>query len=780
MATNTAPTATSHGGHRRPATAQVLWQAPVFVLGVTTLLGIWFARPLWPDSPGRAIDRDLSAARQILSRLDGDAEQAVRLAHRALEACAHFPDRAGEAQLLLGTAHLRLAERTDALRAREEWLQARQYLEQADASGVPEADRMKLSYRLAKVGYHTGDQLPRVISRLEQTAEEADNRAEAYGLLTQAYLKLPKPDLAHAVEANRKLRDVAEASEADLSAAKLLGGELLLRLGKPEEARKSLEKISDQAAPAVVVKARLLRGRSFEDEKQWGEAARLYNAALADGRAAAPEPGAVYYHLGLCYRNQEQPKEAARAWQECVNLAREPEAAAAALALADLRLQEPALEAVVEPLTVAVQPVKEAKEWTNALIDLTHAREVYERAIAAFRQASRQDLAMKTLPAYARIADARRALLLRGEVAAEWARSKLDAAPGVKPPPEVEAKAKELFKQAADVYTQAANLANLEPVVKGNYLWNSALNFLACNDQPQAIVRLEDFVKLPLEPARLGEGWYRLAEVYRTSGDSKAAVPAYHKCMEFDTRFAYRARYQLAMCHLLAGNLDEAEASLVFNLKMLRFDADPEALSQSLFALGNLLYQRRDYRRVVRYLEDALGRFKDNPEVTRARYLLADSYRQIAAQENQSFLLGENMSAETRQHFQKEHRRWLQKAADEFAVLDRYLETPEGKDHLTAEQRIQVPFIAAKCWFNLGQYDKSLEIYDRLIDRYPGKVEGLDALGGAVSCHAALGQIDKVKQRLLQIKNQLPQMPEDVRGPWEEWVKEAIKPLKDL
>src|SRR5205085_1303467 len=98
--------------------------------------------------------------------------------------------------------------------------------------------------------------------------------------------------------------------------------------------------------------------------------------------------------------------------------------------------------------------------------------------------------------------------------------------------------------------------------------------------------------------------------------------------------------------------------------KMLHWESDPEALSQTLFALGNLLYQRRDHRRASRYLEEAVAKAPPGPEVTRARYQLADCYRQIAAQENQSFLLGESMSAESRAHFQQRHREWLQKAAD--------------------------------------------------------------------------------------------------------------------
>jgi tetratricopeptide (TPR) repeat protein len=257
--------------------------------------------------------------------------------------------------------------------------------------------------------------------------------------------------------------------------------------------------------------------------------------------------------------------------------------------------------------------------------------------------------------------------------------------------------------------------------------------------------------------------------------------------MEYDTRFAYQARYQLAMAALAAGNVDEALAALVLNLKQLRFEADSEALAQSLFALGDLLYQRRDYRGVTRYLEDALERFKespkfkDNPEVTRARYQLADSYRQISSQENlQRFVMRANRSAEEEAHFKQEHVRWLKQAADEFAALDAYLATPSGKDHLTREQRTQVPFITAKCWFNLGQYDKALHVYERLIDRYPEQIEGLDALGGAVSCHAALGQIDKIRQRLLQMRMLLPRVAADVRKVWEDWVNEASKMLEDL
>jgi tetratricopeptide (TPR) repeat protein len=771
MATNPASTTSPN----RPEPAQPLWQAPLFVLGVAALAAVWFGRPYLAPNGARRVERDLAEARQLLARSDGDAEHALELAEAALEASDPHSETAGVATFLAGWACVRIAEKADPVRARELWPRARGYLEEAERKGVPEDDKKALAYRLAKVDYYTSPDLLAVIARLEESVPGCDRRAEGYALLTQAYLKLTKPDLAKALETNGKLRDVAEATEAELAAAKLVGGELLLRMGKPEEARKSLEMIGEATPPAILVKARLLQARSFQEEKRYPDAVALYIDVLAKHKATLGDPATVHYNLGLCYRQLDQPREAAKELQECVTLSRGPEGQAAAVMLAEARLAEPALEPALEALTLSVARVNTLADWTNPLLPARDVGEAFEKALAAFRAASRHDLALKLLDAYSKLAPPRRVLSHRADVAAEWARLKGESAKS----PEAEQVARQLYKVAGEASDKLAELPELPLTEQGERLWAAAQHYQAAGEKALAQERLKKVVTLNLEPARLGEAWYRLAESYREAGKSPVAQEAYRKCLEYDTRYSYLSRYQLAMAALEAKNLDEAEAALVFNLKMLRWESDPEALAQSLFALGSLLYQRRDYRGVVRYLEDALERFKDNPEGTRARFQLANSYRQIASQENLSQIMNTSMSEEAAAHFKKEHHRWLQKAADEFAVLERFLETPEGKDHLTPEQRAQVPVIAAKCWAELGEHAKALAIYEKLIDRYPGKVEQLDALGGAVSCHGNLGQIEKLKQRLLQIKMLLPQMPEDVRKPWEEWYEQAVKMLNE-
>jgi tetratricopeptide (TPR) repeat protein len=799
MTTVTAPGGSASGSQARRVDPPVrpLWQAPIFVLGVAALVGMAVARPFAPVGPAQRLSRDLARARDILARSNGDPSDALELSLAAMapENADRFPDRMAVAAFLAGTAHMRLAEKSPPTRASEAWRRARQYFEQAqheqaDHPGLSDDDQAKLVFRLGKVGFYTGDDLNRVIARLEEGTPRGDNRAEGYGLLAAAYLNLNPPNLQKALECNRKLRDEADdATEAQLTAAQLLGGELLLRMGKPDEARQSLKMITEQAAPEVLARARLLRARCHQDEKHWGDAAQLYQSILADSRVPVPEPAWVYYNLGLCYRELDQPKDAANAWQECVKLASGEESQAAAMVLVELRLLENAHERALDELTRAVAKVHSPADWHNQFMPKRRAIPIFERAGEAFRKAGRYELASKLIEPYSRLAPPLKVLLMRGESAAEWAAAKaLDARkPGASP--ELEKESLALFVQAADAYSEAAGHPGLTPAEQGMYLWASAAAYQSAKDPVKVMERLEKFVTLNVDSEKLGEAYYHLGDVYLQGKDNASASANYRKCIsQGETHYAHLARYQLAMMAINEKRWDEGLGALVLNIKYLRDGNDPEALAQSLFALGDLLYQRGDYRGVVHYLEDAhaLGRFKenpkfkDNPEVTRARYELADSYRQIAANESQSNLQDPSMSPETRAHYQAEQRKWLQRAAEEFASLDAYLLTEAGKDQLTPRQRTDVPVITAKCWFNLGEYDKALAIDDRLIARYPNQLEGLEALGGAVQCHAAKGQLDKVRWRLIQIETLLPKMPEEVRKSWEPWLIDCVKLLKDL
>jgi hypothetical protein len=188
------------------------------------------------------------------------------------------------------------------------------------------------------------------------------------------------------------------------------------------------------------------------------------------------------------------------------------------------------------------------------------------------------------------------------------------------------------------------------------------------------------------------------------------------------------------------------------------------------------MYRREKYRVVVQYLDEAVGRFPSNPEATRAHYQLADSYRQLSSLAQLRYLSKEKMSDEMRSQFLKEHRRWLGKAATQFEELAAQLERGENRGHLAADVEIQVPFIAADCLFDVGNYPEALNRYLLLAQRYHRQgVPEVRALGGAVKVYYAQQRPDLMRQRLEEIRAAVPTLPEKERPGWLEWLQMAGK-----
>ena len=135
------------------------------------------------------------------------------------------------------------------------------------------------------------------------------------------------------------------------------------------------------------------------------------------------------------------------------------------------------------------------------------------------------------------------------------------------------------------------------------------------------------------------------------------------------------------------GNLDKAAEDLEQNLKMLNAtaaaDSDSEALEKSLLALGGLRFKQRNYRAAQRHLAEILLRFPTNPEAIRARYQVAESFRQLAIQANRDSLDRTFQGTETREHFLKEYKTWLGEAAREYYELAHILDKTEAATYLT-------------------------------------------------------------------------------------------------
>ena len=235
-----------------------LWQVPIFLAGVGALVGVCLGRPLGGDHTVRQIDRMLANARKSLSQPDSDGKEAADIARRALDSAPAFPGRQATAEFLLGSAEVRRAERGSPLESADFWQSARRHLEEAERLGVAERDRGLLQYRLAKTLFFTGEEPQRVVEQLASAVDAAEDHAEGYRLLTEAYLRLPKPNVEEALKANERLRSVLQITPEQQALAQLQAGELNIRLGGPKRRVKVLEKIGPQA-PAGIARARVMR-----------------------------------------------------------------------------------------------------------------------------------------------------------------------------------------------------------------------------------------------------------------------------------------------------------------------------------------------------------------------------------------------------------------------------------------------------------------------------------------------------------------------------------------
>jgi tetratricopeptide (TPR) repeat protein len=762
-----------------------LWQAPVFVLGVSAVVCFWISQPFLCQGPSRLDNCVIGNARNDLNRPNSDPEEIARHLQPVID--RGVADQiAGEAHFLYGTALLRIAESKTGDLARDYWNRAREHLEEADKLGVPENDNLKLQYRLGKVGYYLQSDPEKVAERLTASLDAADDRAEGYNLLTATYLRRTPPNLEAALEANEQLRLLMVPEEV-LARARLTGGDILLRMHRPKDAREVLERIGTQAAPPIPMKAHMLRACSYQDEQMWAEATTHWQAALADSRGAMPDAGVIRYNLGLCYRRLDNPLEAVRVWEECIQNNSGEESYAAALELAELHLQQGQGAKALERLEFALRTVRHPDDWDNKLLDHAQACELFERCCQSARQGSNFALALQLVRLYERIAGPGRALVLKGDIATDWAKARQEASrklPVAAQPPE-ELAVRELFKQAAEAYEHAANQKTDAPE-HGDYLWSAVSRFIDAGDQIKAQALLDEMFELTPRPdARLGEGWYLLGESFFKEARSnngnralklKAAELAYRTCMKYDSTFAYDARYRVAQFEIEQGQIDEAVKELEQILQMLAGE-ETEVKQRARFTLVHLCYGAKKYKTVVQKMEEVLEHLPATAEATQARFELADSYRLLA--DEQDGLLNDGMTYReqgTREHYKGIRNEWRKHAAKGFENLTALVEKPEAADYLArnVNARRDVYYFAAYTLFQLGQFEKSLAAYQAMAHRYkPGEPDYWTAVAGMVSAYTGLGNEKKVREGLDAIREGVrdPKMDAETRKTMEDFIR---------
>lgn len=811
MVRTTAPTAPPATSSARAAVPPLgrLWQVPTFLLGVVVLTATVLTAPLWQTPRLPEPDQAIRELRAVLSARTVDTEKALALTSAALREAEADPGLASEAHFLVGSAHVAAAERTPGPAA-ESWARARAHLEQAQARGVGPEDAPRLAYRLGKALAQTepsssAQVIPILKENIEAGADGPEDAARGYALLAQAYLRATPPDVEAALAATEQQLQQPIVNDALLAPARLARGELLLRLRRNDEARQVLRHVGNQAPPAIAGQARLLVARSLEADELWADAAQAWREAIDRGGSSVREPHVLFYHLGLCLRNAGRDADAARAWEECLRHgARSDETQAAALALGEIRLKTGAVEEALTAYERALREVEGPQQWRNALVSLERVRESFETAGKLTRESAAFDASCRLAKLYERLALPGRAREMEALALEAWGRAQRQAARGSASP-----EADRLLVQAGRAVEQAGQAA--DTTGRAEHLWRAALLYSDGNDPVEAAAALERFLSVAQqEPLRgperfgprIGEAWYRLAEARRASRRENEALEAFTECLKWDDnarvggtgRFAFRARYQLALAWKARGHVDDALSTLEQNLQMLRDvreGRDPEVKEKTLFLLGDLYFERRglqgELAKAISCLEGALEQFPQSSEALVGRYELAESYRLTADQLSRSLGPLERLTPESRLRINQEVGNHRARALAHYQELGKVLSAKPSRTPSEEGLLSYALFKAAECRFLLGEYENAGREYELLAERYRGRPEHFQALAEMVRAYTALaGSLAdaegdgkarsqaaslKARKALQEIREGVKQLDPETRAVFEKWLE---------
>jgi tetratricopeptide (TPR) repeat protein len=738
-----------------------LWQVPVFVSGLLALGGAWAFHVYGYDPEVHRIESVLVRARDSLNTPDSVGKGVVDGLENTLRRGVRSPEQLTELHFLLGSVYTRQAEKLGSERAQELWSKALDHLQEAKTLGVEPADQARLDYRLAKALFHTSSDINLIAFSLRQSIETgAEDRAEGYDLLTQAYLRWQPPRIQEALEVNARLIQLPAVDEKLLARARLLRGELLLQIKDREGARKALAHIGPDAPPTIQSQALYLRARSYQEDNAWNEAATLWEQGLASSRFSQANRGRVIYWLAVCYRNLGRPADAERMWREIAGKPTE-EGQAASLHLGRSRLLAGDSVGALGLFGRALERVGRPEEYRNSLVELGEARAALETSARTLLERGQFEKATEIVNLYTRLGPLQQVELMRAQVAEGWAAARLaaagnDAAIAVR---ETKA-ARDQFLAAGTAFEAAADATN-DNKQKTDWLWHAAGDYRQANDAARTVAVLGRFVKLAIAPEKLGEAWYRLGESHQILGNEAAAVGSFARCIEHPSRFAYLARFELAQAEVKRGNLANAEDILQQNIVLLK-GADPEAYEKTLYALGFVLYKRENYSLAAQRLDLALKLYPGNPRSIEARFALADCCRRLADAEAPNagaFVPG------IRPHLHKQRTTLLDKAATNYQKLVDDLETRRGGPApLTdVERRLwRASFFGlADCRFNVGDWAEAGRLYDRMVGHFQHEYEGLLALRGLYRTYVVVGdstslvKANATVQRALVILNEL-------------------------
>jgi tetratricopeptide (TPR) repeat protein len=244
----------------------------------------------------------------------------------------------------------------------------------------------------------------------------------------------------------------------------------------------------------------------------------------------------------------------------------------------------------------------------------------------------------------------------------------------------------------------------------------------------------------------------------------EVSIKTLNQAIEWDPRNAatYRARLLVCQAHEHQGDLKQAESALLGNLNDDYLTPASLEWRESLFELGRLLHLDGRYEEAIARLEEAVGRYPAASETPRSRYLIADSYRQLARRVHEK--IEATVVESARLALTKEMQRLLAAAIAQFDEAIAALSQLQDTREVTSAERVVLRnsvFLKGSALFDLGRYEEAISAYSTATNRYRSSPEVLDAYVHISDCYRRLKRPSEARGTVEQAKVVLNQLPAD-------------------
>lgn len=348
--------------------------------------------------------------------------------------------------------------------------------------------------------------------------------------------------------------------------------------------------------------------------------------------------------------------------------------------------------------------------------------------------------------------------------------------------------ASEHYRQAGEFFLRRARALRPMPTEDAAWassLWNAADCFDLAGYYEQAIEGFQQYVlgRSETDPRQI-EAMHRLARCHQAVTQFAQSVELFEEVIARHPRslFAAKSHVPLAQGYMALGRRADAERHLrrVISGEM---GFEPEAIefADALLALGTLLHDTGDHLHAIEVLDRFVHAYPDEPRLTEAVYRLADSYRLEARRLRQEIEAG-NLPLSREQELERLRVAHLREAGMFFErARERYERLGiQRLDRLRQDQLRHTYLYRGDCAFELGEYARSIELYDHAARRYAEHPASLVALIQIVNAYMLLNDPVRAATAHNRALLRLQQIPESAlrdsdslmsAEAWEAWLR---------